>query len=396
LIVAACLAFAAGSTEARAEATLTAIGTPGASGFTPTAINNLGQIVGYTNVGTQTLRKYSAAVYSGGSFTTLTGPGGSDGGNGFLALDINDLGQIVGNRYFYDAVKEGFLYDGGVFTFLSLPGDTSSSVSAINNLGQIVGSSGGNGYLYAGGVFTRLVGPHSSPNPNAQYYSAPMSISDSGIVVGTLTTLTEGTVTQVAQWNQGELTAEGFITSARRTPHLAVNNSGVIVGWVEFLVEAQGLLYADGVELNLNTVMAAALGPDIYDYAQAKSINDLNMVVGETLQRNVVKAFLYNFQSLSNPGQGILLEDLITLSDGTTPGFTSLNTATDINNLGQIVGVGTYFDGTKSFSAPYLLQVDVVPEPSTMALVVAAGAVGIFRLRGRASKSAKLSPVSRV
>jgi probable HAF family extracellular repeat protein len=373
---------------------LTAIGTPGASGFTPTAINNLGQIVGYSNIGTPSLPQYSSALYSGGSFTALSGPGGLGGGvNGFRVVDINDSGQIVGNAYSNDIAKIGFLYSGGVYNPLRLPDDTGSAVTAINNRGQVIGASsirngtlgGSTGFLYSDGTMTSLEMPPPTPDPYAPYptyYGSPMSINDSGVVVGTVSFIANGIVTKSAKWFNGDLTAVSFVTPARRTPHLAINNSGVIVGWVESIVDTQGLLYADGVELNLNTVVGASLGAS--GYVRARSINDLNMVVGEFLQGNVIKAFLYNFESISNPGQAILLEDLITLSDGTTPGFTSLDTATDINNLGQIVGMGTYFDGVNTFSAPYMLQGASVPEPSTLTLFfTAVVALVAFRRRWR-------------
>ena len=86
-------------------------------------------------------------------------------------------------------MPHAFLWQNGVMTDLGvLPGDEDSGAAAINNLGQIVGSSGrtdpdtyettSRSFLYENGVMTAL------PVPSSESYAG--DINDSGVVVGTM------------------------------------------------------------------------------------------------------------------------------------------------------------------------------------------------------------------
>ena len=86
-------------------------------------------------------------------------------------------------------MPHAFLWQNGVMTDLGvLPGDEDSGAAAINNLGQIVGSSGRTdpetyestyrSFLYENGVMTAL------PVPSSESYAG--DINDSGVVVGTM------------------------------------------------------------------------------------------------------------------------------------------------------------------------------------------------------------------
>ena len=160
-------------------------------------INDKGQIVGFSGT-------FPGFLYSGGAYTTLTGPPASidtyatginnrgeivgfQFGNPAMAFYtavgptqpsafqaalepepsvFNDRGQIVGFYETFGAgqfVANSFLYSGGIYTTLSgPPGSTYTYVSGINNSGQIVGYCiiGGNvhGFLYSGGTYTIISG----------------------------------------------------------------------------------------------------------------------------------------------------------------------------------------------------------------------------------------------
>ena len=86
-------------------------------------------------------------------------------------------------------MPHAFLWQDGVMTDLGvLPGQEDSGASAINNLGQIVGSSGttdpetyevtSQSFLYESGVMTAL------PVPSSESYAG--DINDAGVVVGTM------------------------------------------------------------------------------------------------------------------------------------------------------------------------------------------------------------------
>src|SRR6266542_2245758 len=89
-------------------------------------------------------------LYTGGTFTTIDVPGAIRTN----AFGINDAGQIVG--FFQDTSggTHGFLEIAGSFTTIDVPGAIVTAPSDINNAGQIVGyfadtSERNHGFLYS-------------------------------------------------------------------------------------------------------------------------------------------------------------------------------------------------------------------------------------------------------
>ena len=129
-------------------------------------INDKGQIVGFSGT-------FPGFLYSGGAYTTLTGPPGSID---TYATGINNRGEIVGFQ-FGNGPGNGFLYSGGTYTTISVPGkNVGTGALGINDRGQIVGfyetfGAGqfvANSFLYSGGIYTTLSVPlvaltHMSP-----------------------------------------------------------------------------------------------------------------------------------------------------------------------------------------------------------------------------------------
>ena len=127
------------------------------------AINNSGTVTGRARsvVGDQPGPMH-AFRSSGGSMSDL----GTLGGDSSYGLGINDSGQVTG---WADLVGGG-TYDnrhafvstvGGLADLGTLPGDTFSHGNAINNSGQVVGSSGSfftaeHAFLYSGGTMYKL------------------------------------------------------------------------------------------------------------------------------------------------------------------------------------------------------------------------------------------------
>jgi hypothetical protein len=99
-------------------------------GTTANGINDVGQIVGrFEDIPPGPPGSFGF-LYSGGNFTTLDLPGTETTANG-----INDVGQIVGSFE-----NSGFLYMDGRFMVLDIPGATRTEANDINNAGQIVGT----------------------------------------------------------------------------------------------------------------------------------------------------------------------------------------------------------------------------------------------------------------
>ena len=106
-----------------------------------------------------------------------------------IAVAINNLGQVVGlSNLPGDITTHAFLWQKGVMTDLgTLPGDFASFAYGINDKGQIVGQSidqDGNprGFLWQNGVMTDLntLTPPGSP----LYLVQPDSINSKGEIVG--------------------------------------------------------------------------------------------------------------------------------------------------------------------------------------------------------------------
>jgi filamentous hemagglutinin family protein len=177
--------FSAGSNPPRAflytDGTMTNLGTlPGDNLSFAYGINNQGQVVGFS-VGSNPPRAF---LYTGGTMTNLgTLPGDSSS----YAYGINDQGQVVGSSSGSNGTR-AFLYTGGTMTNLgTLPEDNFSYAYGINNQGQVVGYSGGNNggraFLYSGGV---MLDPNNLiPTSSGWNVSSVSAINDSGQIVGT-------------------------------------------------------------------------------------------------------------------------------------------------------------------------------------------------------------------
>jgi len=81
------------------------------SGTFPTAINDSGFIVGFTQI------PYHGFVYHNGEWATLHFPNA----NSTMPAGISNAGVIVGNAGFSDGTTKGFLYKNGVFKVISPP-----------------------------------------------------------------------------------------------------------------------------------------------------------------------------------------------------------------------------------------------------------------------------------
>ena len=118
-------------------------------------INDAGQIVGDYEDSTGE----HGFLYSGGTYTTLNDPLGTDG---TFASGINDAGHIVGYYYDSSGTAHGFLYSDGTYTTLDDPLGTRAPMRfGINDAGQIVGfyyDSSGSGHGF-------LANPSSSTTP---------------------------------------------------------------------------------------------------------------------------------------------------------------------------------------------------------------------------------------
>ena len=232
-----------------------------------------------------------------------------------------------------------FLYNDGAFTTLDAPGAistgiSSTGVSQINNSGEIVGDYF-NGSNYQGFVY--LKGAYvtfDAPGADNTFLS---DINDSGEIVGVYQ---DGSGYHGFTYRNGVYTTLDLPGSpvAGTGPSL-VNSSGEIIG-AYYQPFSPGIghygytpfLYSDGVYTTLNPP-----GPGPHPYIFATDINDLGQVVGYYSNTYAEPGFLYS-------------NGVYTTFD--VPGFQDIVGAT-INNSGEII-VTANGDGGKQGSFLYI------------------------------------------
>jgi probable HAF family extracellular repeat protein len=111
---------------------------PGDTASAPNAINERGQVVGFSALCTEFECAYHAVLWEHGNVINLGTLGGTSSG----ANAINNRGQVVGGSDTATGESHAYLWQHGKMIDLgTLPGGTSSAAIAINNSGQILGNS---------------------------------------------------------------------------------------------------------------------------------------------------------------------------------------------------------------------------------------------------------------
>jgi probable HAF family extracellular repeat protein len=225
-------------------------------GTTATAINNRGQVVGYSYEDYGEGETYEAFLWYKGTLTNL----GFD-----VPSDINERGQVVG---YGPGGGPGFLWENGVRTDLDIGG------YAINNAGQIAGQTGqGHAAIWDKGKIIDL--GTLGHDPGSFDLSGALDINDHGQVVG-FTSLTGGQgYTHAFLWEKGRMTDLGTL-GGRWSEARAINNAGQIVGYSNTSEQygVHAFLWDKGVMVDLGT-----LGGPV---AEALGINEKGDIVGAT------------------------------------------------------------------------------------------------------------------
>lgn len=261
---------------------------------------------------------------TGYSFTEL----GTLGGNWSIATAINNAGQVVGSSTISvnSFTPQAFIWTSGQIKGLGTLGGSNSSAADINDLGQTVGFSYLGGNL---GPVPTVWHNHSitSLSPNVQSFSRARGINNSGQIVGELDN-------SATLWSAGDSTYLGSLGGLSIASD--INNSGKIVG--NYFV---GNSYERGNPIrhatmwyeNSITDLGTLGGTNSY----AVAINDFGLIVGtsDTNNDTTAHATLWN---------GSTIKDL-----GKLTGSKSSN-ANGINNVGQIVGESFSYDSNTNFA----------------------------------------------
>lgn len=329
-------------------------------------INNLGQVVGWSQVTPGTARQ--ASLWKNGSPTELGLPN-------FLynrfATAVNDSGVVVGYSDFSPlgngSQSEAFharLWNKGQVTDLG-----QGIAKGVNNHGQVVGNSysashqSNRATLWQNGKTTLL--PSIGTAPGSFAYSYANAINDAGQVVGY--SAGPDFSDHATLWQNGQ--AIDLVDPADTGYSYAfdINSNGYIVG----SKDDQAVLWHNGSQIGLGTMA----GVDADALSSANAINDAGQVVGwiggNGFER---RPFLWTAEG------GMV--DINSLIDPNDPlkSLVTFDSVLDINNLGQIVG-GALIQRNGTEWHAYMLT--PVPEPTTWGLMIAGVAIVSLATRRR-------------
>jgi len=320
-------------------------GTPKATN--PNGISSDGQVTGYSYVSGSSV--YNAFLFQGGPLEDL----GALAGGGFsIGTGLNEFSDVVGYGTLAQGGTHAFLVRNGIMTDLgTLPSGTNSAAYAINSGGTVVGysstpNSGQRAVIFSGGTVTDIGALNDFGTPGAGISTA-FAINNKGQITGSSFNVDAGIAnsfsTHAFLFSNGAMKDLGGINAIGK----GINDSGTVVGGSTVSDGTSHAVRFDGAGSyfdlgNLKCVSEdpITLGPFIAIGCQngtgnsaAYSINNSGQIVGfsDTQTPNLEHAFV-----VING----LMRDLnwyIPANSGWV-----LQTATGINDAGQIVGNGTH------------------------------------------------------
>jgi probable HAF family extracellular repeat protein len=317
-----------------------------------TSINNAGQVVGYSEQGSG---HPTAFIYSNGQLSDISGTAGFQFQH---AYSINNSGQVVGfGNTPNGGVNQALLYSGGTIQDLgAIVGGAVSQARGINDSGLITGISVKGGANTDAFIYKSNTGTITSILPAYQNITYPNAINSSGQVVGS----TNGFEVTPFLYSNGKVTDLPSFGGVGGSAN-GINNAGQVVGYSDIAsgngLDGHAFLWNNGVMTDLGTFGAGA--------SEANAINNNGWIVGDTSSSN--NAWLYM------NGQSVNLASVTLNATGW-----QLESATGINDAGQIIGYGEYQNGqTRAF------LLTLVPEPSAWLLfaIGTLAVVTIARLR---------------
>ncbi len=336
---------------------ITSLGTLGSTSSTAYSINNHGAVTG---MATTASGQEIAFLHDGFVMTALPLGNGAFMSSG---ARINESGFVAGTTFFGSRAQA--TYWNSVDHYLSNFGGTEGSSSGLNNLGQLVGTS-----QFADGHAEAFFWNGSQMQalgllPGGDWSSAT-SINNTGQIVGTATNST-GAFRAFIWTASGGMQQIGSL-GGRNSNALDINDAGTVIGSSQI---PYGWTHAfrsmGGIIADLGTLG----GGNSYAYG----LNNVNDVVGYSDNADGLnRAFLFRNGALIDLNAYLL----------NNSGWT-LEQAYDINDQGQIVGVGTYngmrtafrLDPLKSTIGPSGSLPVTTPEPATLLAFLAAGGAAI-------------------
>jgi probable HAF family extracellular repeat protein len=309
---------------------------PGGSVSSATAISSNGLVAGY---GDATSLISQPFLWSSGA-----GLSGLNVGSPLAeALGVNASGTVAGYLLSSDlSTTSAFTTNGASTALIPTLGGANNVATAINDSGTVVGySDTADGsqiaFSYDGSTLSSL-GLLPSGTTSAAY-----AINASGVIAGQADAA-DGSFHAVVS-SGGTWTDLGIPTGYASSDATAIANSGYVAGTLtDGLGASMGFLWTPSDPTDMTLLGALTVGGD----SQAYGVNSSGLVVGTSDG----VAFLFDSTGI---------QDLNTLLDPASTGW-ELESATAINDLGQIAGTGYYGGAMHGF----LLDPETspVPEPA--------------------------------
>lgn len=325
-------------------------------------INSQGDTVGYANgplvAGSDTEREFNLHGFSNvnGVNTDL----GAFGTNDSYAFKINDSGLIVG--YAWEQVENGgvtSLQENAV-QFISTGPDKlnlgegvfNSRAVNLNNAGQVIGYAAidvdpdedaqavaNRGFVYTSGTVEFF--PVFGDDQTSQLNAYATAINQMGTVVGWSDYLTDTNFTgaKALIYNHSANLEELPTLGGVQSYPLDINNNNLIVGRSQ---DSDGFFKAFVYTIGQQELTEIPYFQSSFRDAVANAVNDNNQVVGNMLIAPITAPKYAGF--IYSDGEMNLLNDMVACKSGW-----DLQLANDINNAGEIVGVGFFNDEIRAF-----------------------------------------------
>ena len=263
---------------------------------------------------------------------------GTLGGTSSSGAAVNDSGQVAGTSKTATGIDHAFLFDGAVMRDLGALLDSPSNGNAINNAGQVAGTYNAGSprikaFLFDGNAM-RDVGVSG-------YSSSGAGMNAQGYVVGSAVIYDTQDTPHPYVFNGITSSIAARLPGASYGYALDINDRGTFIGYGD----THSFVIPNGaVHILLNGSDAGALPGSTY--AVGTSINNLNQFTGSSnLPGNISHALFNN---------GTQLIDIGALLGNQSSGGTS------INDLGEIIGYATngpfLYAGGQMFSLSSLVK----------------------------------------
>jgi probable HAF family extracellular repeat protein len=246
-------------------------------------INASAEVVGFEYFSSTAANTPHAWVFSSGELLDIHSPSLFPAGT--KAFGINASGVVVGQGYLTSSSFHVFVYENGQMVDIGPPGSFQANPVAINDAGEILGSyytsSTDNGqFLYSNGKFTKLAAGPAGTSTSAS------AINSVGVIVGSISV---NGLSHAALYSNGVWTDLGTLPGATAgTAATGINTAGQVIAVASYRVTSYhpfipaktvACVIQNGAVVDLNTLIPPNTG---FNLSRAIAINDAGQILCNT------------------------------------------------------------------------------------------------------------------